>query len=617
MISLECIGPVSVTVDGGVPPPELMWRKHLALLVYLARSPRGRTRDHLVGLLWPEKAESKARHSLNEALRVLRRTVGEDNLTTDGETVRLLPGAVRVDRDDIPRANIRGVFLEGFSVPDAPAFEDWLISEREQCRLAVLRHLDAVAVEALGRGSLAVARDSSLRALEVEPRHEPAARTLMRAHALEGARTLALQTYARLTAVLERDLGLAPDPETTALAERIRHEPIVRGAPASGEEPEEIVPLVGVGAENLARALRVWRRAQRGEAGVVVFRGDPGTGKSRLADEVAARARLSGAVVALARGLEGDAPGDIWLALFRGGLDVPELGGAAPEALAALAAVDPDLRHRFPKAGGTALPLSDAFRHVLWAIADARPVLVVLDDAHRVDPSVLALVSSIIQRFENAPICILLTAPHVSEAMDVLCEHVGRDVVGDVIAVEPFDAAALEELVGWAFPAYDRVPRDRLVRRVLAETAGNPFLAVEFVRAVRGGLKVKADAPLDQAWPDESRTLDQTMPGDLSEAVAAALRLRFRDLSEAAQSLLRAVAVLGGASAASVLTRAAALSPEVAEKALDELEWKRWLMGDARGYTFVTKLAEEVVRTDMVTGGERRRIRERTRGQSG
>src|ERR1700704_4818830 len=61
VILCRTMGPVELSVDGGPAPPELLWRKHLALLVYLARSPRGRTREHLVGLLWPEKPERDAR----------------------------------------------------------------------------------------------------------------------------------------------------------------------------------------------------------------------------------------------------------------------------------------------------------------------------------------------------------------------------------------------------------------------------------------------------------------------------------------------------------------------------------------------------------------------------
>src|SRR2546429_8634883 len=76
-LSVRVLGPARLTVDGAAAPPELLWRKHLALLVYLARSPRkSRTREHLLGLLWSDRTEALARHSLSEALRVLRRGLG-------------------------------------------------------------------------------------------------------------------------------------------------------------------------------------------------------------------------------------------------------------------------------------------------------------------------------------------------------------------------------------------------------------------------------------------------------------------------------------------------------------------------------------------------------------
>ena len=58
LLELRCLGPPSVRVDGREPPPDVLWRKHLALLVYLALSPdRTRSRSHLMGLLWAERPE--------------------------------------------------------------------------------------------------------------------------------------------------------------------------------------------------------------------------------------------------------------------------------------------------------------------------------------------------------------------------------------------------------------------------------------------------------------------------------------------------------------------------------------------------------------------------------
>ena len=100
MIVCRTLGPVAVSVDGGSAPPELLWRKNLALLVYLARSPkRARAREHLIGLLWGDKPEGAARHSLNEAVRVLRRHAGEGGVETEAGQVRLVAGAVELDTD--------------------------------------------------------------------------------------------------------------------------------------------------------------------------------------------------------------------------------------------------------------------------------------------------------------------------------------------------------------------------------------------------------------------------------------------------------------------------------------------------------------------------------------
>jgi predicted ATPase len=186
-------------------------------------------------------------------------------------------------------------------------------------------------------------------------------------------------------------------------------------------------------------------------------------------------------------------------------------------------------------------------------------------------------------------------------------------VGGLVLTTGPFDEDGMADLVRWAFPAYDRAAVARLVRRVAADTAGNPFLAVELVRALRAGLRL-AERPA-RAWPAAHHTLDDTRPGELPESVAAALRLRFRELSQPAQQALAAVAVLGGRLPVEALARGAELPRGALETALDELEWARWLVADARGYAFVTRLAREVILQDMVTGGQQRRIRQRAKTQ--
>ena len=87
MIVCRTLGPIEVTVDGAMAPGDLLWRKPLALMIYLARSDRrGRTREHLSSLLWPDTPDAGARHSLNEALRTLRRYGGKSAVEAVGDS---------------------------------------------------------------------------------------------------------------------------------------------------------------------------------------------------------------------------------------------------------------------------------------------------------------------------------------------------------------------------------------------------------------------------------------------------------------------------------------------------------------------------------------------------
>jgi len=202
VIGCRTLGSVALTVDGEPAPPELLWRKHLALLIYLARSPRlSRSRDHLIGLLWGDRPEAAARHSLSEALRVIRRHAGQEALDVSVGQIGLAPGAVALDVDQLEAhaaaedwaaagALVGGEFLEGFSVPDASPFEDWLTSERALWRHrgteALIRWADGL----VRTGRSAEAWEPASRAMALEPTSEPAACAALRSLALVGDRAV-------------------------------------------------------------------------------------------------------------------------------------------------------------------------------------------------------------------------------------------------------------------------------------------------------------------------------------------------------------------------------------------------------------------------------------------
>src|SRR5581483_4060386 len=153
-LSLFCLGPANVRVGEGEQPAELLWRPHVALLIHLALSPgNSRTRDHLIGLIWPEKPEERARPALNESLRRLRHALGAERLESLGDSVRLNPASLEVDAlrfDAIVETDpgaavalVRGEFLEGFRLDEAPGFEEWMTLERQRWHARIVAALIA------------------------------------------------------------------------------------------------------------------------------------------------------------------------------------------------------------------------------------------------------------------------------------------------------------------------------------------------------------------------------------------------------------------------------------------------------------------------------------------
>ena len=628
MIVCRVLGPVSLEVDGGPAPPELLWRKHLALLVYLARSPRRtRARDHLTGLFWAEKDESAARHSLNEALRVLRRAAGDTALETAAGQVRLAEDAVQLDVDDLERwsaarawnqaaALIAGEFLEGFAVPGALGFEDWLAAERGHWNGRARDALLGAAEAELARGNAAGAVGFARRAETLDPCSDRVAQAMLTALAVQGEGPAATEYFDRFTDRLTRELGRPPAAATRALAERIRQHrgPSVVASRPDGSSERRRAPLIGRGRE-LARLLEAGHAADAGQGTVaLLLLGDAGSGKTRLLEEFVTRVRLAGATVARFRAVPGDLdqPGSGLLGLARGGLlDAPGLPAAPPAALAAFAAALPDWADRFrPSTAIPALAVSEAFSPILDAAAEAGALVLVLDDAQWLDRVSLLALGAALRDLPNRKLTVLfamLPEPPRAE-LDELRRRVGQDLRGAVVGLGPLDAAALRELAAWALPRYDAVALERVARRVASDSAGVPLLAVELLAAVAQGLDLQQGAA---AWPEPLRTLSQTLPGDLPDTVIAALRISFRRLSTAAQQTLAAASVLGDRITEPLLARATGLEPAPLEAALAELEWQRWLEADGDGYGFVAQLVKQVIARDMLTAGQRARYRER------
>jgi hypothetical protein len=203
---------------------------------------------------------------------------------------------------------------------------------------------------------------------------------------------------------------------------------------------------------------------------------------------------------------------------------------------------------------------------------------------------------------------VLVTAQYPPRPeLDELRSRIGRDLEGAAIRLRRLDRAALRGLAERMLPGYDPISLDRVVRRVATDSAGLPLFAIEMLRAVALGLDLGTIAG---TWPEPLRTMDQSLPGDLPDAVVAAIRIAYRRLSPSAQHVLVSAAVLGDLASPAVLERALDLSPDELGRALDELEWHRWLVAEPRGYSFAARIVRQVVQRDMLTPGQRRRVLE-------
>jgi DNA-binding SARP family transcriptional activator len=138
------------------------------------------------------------------------------------QTVRAaLNAAGQPDLPPLPPALLQA--LEGWRplLPDLP-YADWLAVRREQLHTLYAEGGLYAAQAYLARGALAEAMTWARRVIAVAPWLEEAYQVLMRGHARQGERSLALRLHAELTAVLARELGAPPSPLSNWLAARLR-----------------------------------------------------------------------------------------------------------------------------------------------------------------------------------------------------------------------------------------------------------------------------------------------------------------------------------------------------------------------------------------------------------
>jgi DNA-binding SARP family transcriptional activator len=224
------LGPPRIERDGR--PVAVDTRKAVALVAYLALARRPVGRAETAALLWPESEHSRARAALRRTLSVLSSALDGHGLVVEGDTLALDPELVRVDVDDfraLARSDdvdalekavdlYRGDLLAGFGLRDSADFDEWQLSAAQELRRDLASVLERLTDE-LAQGDIDAAIAYARRWVELDPLHEPAHRALIALHTRKGDRAQAVRQYRECVALLERELGVGPEAETTRLYE--------------------------------------------------------------------------------------------------------------------------------------------------------------------------------------------------------------------------------------------------------------------------------------------------------------------------------------------------------------------------------------------------------------
>ena len=256
---LQTLGPLTLFDRSGTPiPGQGSQRRRLALLAVLAAAgERGRSRDSLLALFWPDTPPERARHSLEQLLYAIRTSVSNEAFL-GVNPIGLNPEVIRSDVTEFERAlaehrfedavaEYRGPFFDGFVLPDALEFEPWLDGERARLANAYARALEALAAAAERRSDFQGAAEWWEKRAAHDPYDSRVAQCLMRALDASGNRARAIQHAATHERLLRQELGVQAATGASALAERLRVEPrapssatasdVAASAPAAPAEP--------------------------------------------------------------------------------------------------------------------------------------------------------------------------------------------------------------------------------------------------------------------------------------------------------------------------------------------------------------------------------------------
>ena len=630
-LSLRLLGTPDIR-SGDQPIKGFVSSKAQALLIYLVVTQRRCNRATLATLFWGDLSETAARRNLTKVLTNLRQLVGE-HLDIDRYTVSLSlnkePSVDVIAFEQHLAANAwaemaalyNGDFLQGFHVANAPDFEAWMIGERERLHHLCCQALARLAGQAAYAKDLSQAISWSQQLLRLDPTDEKTHRQLMTFFVRNGQRNSALAQYAACRTIVERELDVAPAPETEALYRQILNG---QGMPPASNTvhsaPPAITPPTPVHAAPLIGRDKEWRRLLAlgqetliGRPHLCLIHGEAGLGKTRLAEEMLTWAGQND--VATARTRAYAAAGELAYAPIVDWLRSPPLQPALAALdevwLKEIARLLPELMQEHPQwqnaptAGDGPWQRQRLFDALTRAFqAGPRPKVLLLDDLQWCDGETVAWLHYFLQASQQphtngqpfAPTFIIGTArPEIADAAHPLYTvllHLRSDGCMTELGLPPLDNAATGSL---ANQTIDSALTSTQAENLFRYTEGNPLFVIESIRADgwQARLADPENSPITP-WPSPplfggvlnegtAPSRSATVPsGALPPKMQAVIQERLAQLSPHARTLAGLAAVIGRSFSFALLQKASAEISIDTVVGLDEL-WQKGIVR-AQGY---------------------------------
>lgn len=347
--------------------------------------------------------------------------------------------------------------------------------------------------------------------------------------------------------LLQLDVSARPESAAEVLARLAAIDGGAQGEQGLVAEAYLVTPMLVGREDDVALARRRTERALKGRGGVLLVKGGSGVGRSRFLDACVLDAKLDGAAVlradaddalagdfgvasALARAVVAAMPS---IALDAAGANLDVLGHVAPELLRHDANAQPK---SFANAERKRAELQPALREWLVEIARKRPLVVVVDDAHRIDEPSLAFVALLGQGLGQNAISVIVTAESGAAATSVPAMKLLADCATP-ITLGPLGRQNTEKLLASVF---GDVPNLGLVAaHVFEVSAGNPRDTMRLAQHLleRGVVRYQGGE-----WTLPERFDPAEVPTSMSQALDA----RVQGLSPAALELAGAVALSAG-----------------------------------------------------------------------